>query len=103
MKIKSFVTGAAIALITGVGSVSADKLYVADTANDTSTPFAMLDGIAAGQMSVQDMAATRGLALSGGTASFLAGGEFSIDVSQDNSRPVSLLRESGFVNVWTAD
>ncbi len=60
MKIKSIVAAAAITLIAGVGSVSADENDVADTANDTGTPFAMLDGIATEQMSVQDMAATRG-------------------------------------------
>ena len=62
MKIKSIVAAAAITLIAGVGSVSADENDVADTANETGTPFAMLDGIAALQMSVQDMAATHGAA-----------------------------------------
>ncbi len=60
MHIKSIVAAAAIALIAGVGSVSADELSVADTASDTGTPFAMLDGIATEQMSVQELAATRG-------------------------------------------
>ena len=55
-----FIAAAAIALIAGVGSVSADELHVADTAVNTGAPFALLDGIAASQMSVQDMAATRG-------------------------------------------
>ena len=60
MQTKSIVAAAAIALIAGVGSVSADELSVADTANDTEAPFAMLDGIATEQMSVQELAATRG-------------------------------------------
>ncbi len=60
MQIKSIVAGAAIALIAGVGSVSADKLHVADTAGDTGAPFASLNGVATSQMSVKDMAATRG-------------------------------------------
>ena len=62
MQIKSIVAAAAIALVTGVGSVSADELYVADTAGDPGTPFAMLNGIATSQMSDQDMAAIRGAA-----------------------------------------
>ena len=60
MQTKSFVAAAAIALIAGVGSVSAEELTVADTAGDKGTPFAMLDGIAPEQMSVQELAATRG-------------------------------------------
>ncbi len=60
MHIKLIVAAAAIALIAGVGSVSADELSVADTANDTEAPFAMLDGIATEQMSVQELAETRG-------------------------------------------
>ena len=62
MHIKSIVAAAAIALVTGVGSVSADELYVADTAGDPGTPFAILNGIATSQMSDQDMAAIRGAA-----------------------------------------
>ncbi len=54
--------GAVFGLIAGVGSVSAGELSVADTANDTGTPFAMLDGIATEQMSVQELAETRGAA-----------------------------------------
>ena len=61
MYIKSIVAGAAIALIAGVGSVSADELSVADTTGDAGTPFAMLDGIATEQMSEQELAGTRGL------------------------------------------
>ncbi len=62
MQIKSIVAGAAIALIAGVGSVSADELPGADTTGDTGTPFAMLDGIATEQLSVQELAETRGAA-----------------------------------------
>ncbi len=60
MQTKSIVAAAAIALIAGVGSVSAEELSVAATAGDTGTPFAMLDGIAPEQMSVQDLASIRG-------------------------------------------
>ncbi len=60
MHIKSIVAAAAIALIAGVGSVSADELTVADTAVNTGAAFAMLDGIATEQMSVQDLASIRG-------------------------------------------
>ena len=60
MQIKSIAAGAAIAWIAGVGSVSADELSVADTTGDTGTPFAMLNGIATEQLSVQEMEATRG-------------------------------------------
>ena len=59
MQIKSIAAGAAIALIAGVGSVSADELSVADTADDTGSPFAMLEGIATVQMSDQELAAMR--------------------------------------------
>ncbi len=60
MQIKSIVAGAAIALITGVGSVSADELSVADTAGATGAPFAVIDGIATEQMSIQELASIRG-------------------------------------------
>ncbi len=60
MQIKSIVAGAAIALIAGVGSVSADEITEAATEVFTGTPFAMLDGIATEQLSVLEMAATRG-------------------------------------------
>jgi hypothetical protein len=62
MKIKSIVTGAAISLIASVGSVSADENDVDGTAVNPGTPFAVLDGIAAEQMSVQELAAIRGAA-----------------------------------------
>jgi translation elongation factor EF-Tu-like GTPase len=63
MRIQSIVAGAAIALIAGVGSVSADELTVADSAANQGMPFAMLDGIETFELSVQEMAATRGAAL----------------------------------------
>ncbi len=85
MQIKSIVAGTAIALVAGAGSVSANEPSVADTAGDTGTPYAMLNGFATSQMSVQEMAATRGGAVNGDTASFLAGGEFPIPVPQGNS------------------
>ncbi len=59
MQIKSVAAGAAIASIAGVGSVSADELSVADTAVNTGALFAMLKGIAASQMSDQELAAMR--------------------------------------------
>ncbi len=62
MHIKSIVAATTIALIAGVGSVSADELSVADTTGDTGAPFALLDGIATEQMSVQELASTRGAA-----------------------------------------
>ncbi len=54
-----FVAAAAIALIASVGSASAGEITVADTAG---APFALLDGIATEQMSIQELAATRGAA-----------------------------------------
>ncbi len=60
MQTKSIVAGAAIALIAGVGSVSADELSVDGTKEAPRTSFAMLDGIATEQMSVQELADTRG-------------------------------------------
>ena len=62
MRIQSIVAGAAIALIAGVGSVSADEITVADTAVNTGTPFVIIDGIPTEQMSIQELAATRGAA-----------------------------------------
>ncbi len=58
-----FIAATTIALIAGVGSVSADELSVADTAVNSGAPFAMLDGIATEQMSDQELAATRGAAV----------------------------------------
>ncbi len=58
-----FIAAAAIALIAGVGSISAEELSVANVAGDTGAPFAMLNGIETSQMSVQEMAATRGTAV----------------------------------------
>ncbi len=46
MQIKTIVVGAAIGLITGVGSVSADENSVADTSGDTGTLFALPAGVA---------------------------------------------------------
>ncbi len=60
MQIKSIVAGAVIALIAGVGSVSADEITVAEITGDTETPFALLAGIPTSKMLVQEMAATRG-------------------------------------------
>ncbi len=60
MHIKSIIAGAAIALIAGVGSVSADENDVAGTAVNTGAPFALLDGIATEQMSDQELAETHG-------------------------------------------
>ena len=63
MHIKSIVAATTIALIAGVGSVSADELSVDGTTGVTDTPFALLDGIATEQMSIQEMGATHGAAL----------------------------------------
>ena len=91
MQIKSIVAGAAIALIAGVGSVSADELSVADTAVNTIAPFAMLDGIATEQMSVQELAATRGAR----RLDIFEGGDFYIgkivDGTSGNTNPPTIL------------
>jgi hypothetical protein len=63
MRIQSIVATTAIALIAGIGIASADEITVADTAGNTGAPFAMLNGIATEQLSVQEMEATRGAAL----------------------------------------
>ena len=60
MRIKSIVAGAAIAFVTGVGSVSADELSVAKATPNPGTTFTMLDGLPTAQMSHQEMAAIRG-------------------------------------------
>ncbi len=60
MQIKSIVAGAAIALIAGVGSVSAADDQITAISGDTGAPFAMLDGIATEQMSEQEMASILG-------------------------------------------
>ena len=62
MQIKSIVAGAAIALIAGVGSVSADEIDMAGIAANTGVPFALLDGITIVPMSRQELAATHGAA-----------------------------------------
>ena len=59
MKIKSIVAAAAITLIAGVGSVSADENDVADTAVNPGTPFALPAGVAT-PMSEADLDAIRG-------------------------------------------
>ncbi len=46
MQIKSIVAGAAIALIAGVGSVSADAITVDGTAVNTGTLYALPAGVA---------------------------------------------------------
>ena len=90
MQIKSIVAGAAIALIAGVGSVSADAFHVADTAGDTGTPFAMLDGIATLQMSVQEMAATRGAAVLRPAEFHLDDRYVSSSTSEQNTETITL-------------
>ncbi len=91
MHIKSIVAAATIALIAGVGSVSADELSVAETTGDTGTPFALLDGIATEQMSVQELAATRGAR----RLDIFEGGDFYIgkivDGTSGNTNPPTIL------------
>ncbi len=87
MHIKSIVAGATIALIAGVGSVSADELHVTDTTVTTGAPFALLNGIPTEQMTFQELGATRGATAkiafaTGGTVSFGA-------VTDDGSTIVS--------------
>ena len=60
MYIKSILAGAAIALVAGVGSVSGNELYVADTAVDPGTPYTVLYGIPTELMSPLEMEGTRG-------------------------------------------
>ncbi len=78
MQIKSILAGAAIALVAGVGSVSGNELYVADTAAEPGTPYSVLDGIATEQMSVLEMANTRG---SAGVIKVTAFGDLIVDLS----------------------
>ena len=59
MHIKSIVAAAAIALIAGVGSVSADELTVDGTAVNTGTLFALPAGVAT-PMSEAELDAVRG-------------------------------------------
>jgi hypothetical protein len=63
MRFLSIVAGATIALIAGLGSVSADELTLAASANDTGAPFALLNGIETLEMSDLELADTRGAAL----------------------------------------
>ena len=68
MNIKLLVSVAAIALVSGLVSASADELYAADTTVDPGTPYAALNGIATDRMSAQEMASTRGSGLISVTA-----------------------------------
>ena len=63
MKTKIAATLVALACVASIGFASANELSVADTTGDTGTPFAMLEGIETSEMSVQEMAATRGAAV----------------------------------------
>ena len=60
MRTKSILTAAAIALVAGIGSVSADELYVADTAGDPGSPFSILNGIATERISDSEADNIRG-------------------------------------------
>ena len=60
MKIKSIFAAAAITLIAGVGSVSADEITVADAKDTPPKSFDLLHDIAAARMTVKDLATTRG-------------------------------------------
>ncbi len=62
MHIKSIVAATAIALIAGVGSVSADELSVANTAADTTTQtaFAAVAQLPVTALSSAEMAMIRG-------------------------------------------
>ncbi len=66
MQFKSIVAAAAIALIAGVGSVSADELSVANTAADTTTQtgFAAVAQLPVTALSPSEMAETRGSGVS---------------------------------------
>ena len=63
MQIKSIVAAAAIALITGVGSVSAEERNLADPFGDVDGSFKFLNGIAASQMTAEEMGSTVGTAV----------------------------------------
>ncbi len=65
MQIKSIVAGVAIALIAGVGSVSAGELYMADPAVTTGGPFDILVGIPTSRMSDPELEVTRGEGVGG--------------------------------------
>ncbi len=67
MHIKSIVAAATIALIAGVGSVSADELSVSDTAGDTTTQtgFAAVAQLPVKALSPSEMAETRGSGATG--------------------------------------
>ncbi len=59
MQIKSIIAGAAIALIAGIGSVSADEINVDRTAVNTGTLYALPAGVAT-PMSEAELDAIRG-------------------------------------------
>ena len=67
MHIKSIVAATTIALIAGVGLVSADELSVADTAGDTTTQtgFAAVAQLPVTALSPSEMAETRGSGATG--------------------------------------
>ena len=58
MHVKSILAGAAIALVAGVGSVSADEGR--RTANSIMIEFATLDGIQAARLGTRELANVRG-------------------------------------------
>ncbi len=60
MHIKSIVVDKAIAGFSGVRSVSGHITYAADTEALRDTPFTVLIGIAASQMSLQELPSCRG-------------------------------------------
>ncbi len=93
MHIKSIVAAAAITLIAGVGSVSADELSGDGTKEAPRTSFAMLDGIATEQMSVQELASVRGNAVLGLNVFFLFREPANISTTQhlDPSTKVQVL------------
>ncbi len=71
MQIKSIVAGAAITLFAGVGSVSAEEIYVAGSKEAPATAFAAVIGLPIEQMSVQAMADTRGAGIGTGSSEYL--------------------------------
>ncbi len=89
MQIKSIAAGAAISLITGVGSVSADELSVADTTADPDIPIALLGGIETFQVSARALSASRGT----GVATY----DMSLYLDVDPPYPSSSHPEIGFV------
>jgi len=85
MQTKLIVVGTVIALITGVGSVSADEITVDRNAVNTGTPFAMLNVIAT-PMSDAELEAVRGLGrLEGGDISSFGGDSLVLDLGLKTS------------------